>query len=194
MTNLPDEELMLQVRNGTGAMLGILFDRYQVALFNFYCKSTGDRSASEDLVQDVFYRILKYRHTYRPGTPFRTWMYSIARNAGLDRMKKQAREPGLEVEAQAAVEPVDPMQQRQETALLHRALMQLPVEKREVLVLSRFQDLSYQQIAHVLGCEVGAVKVRIFRALRDLGIILRQLEQQTMSPRKDSQQIFGAES
>ena len=185
---------MLEVRNGTGAMLGILFDRYQVALFNFYCKSTGDRSASEDLVQDVFYRILKYRHTYRPGTPFRTWMYSIARNAGLDRMKKQAREPGLEVEAQAAVEPVDPMQQRQETALLHRALMQLPVEKREVLVLSRFQDLGYQQIAHVLGCEVGAVKVRIFRALRDLGIILRQLEQQTMSPRKDSQQIFGAES
>jgi len=78
---------MLQVRNGTSAMLGILFDRYQVALFNFYCKSTGDRSASEDLVQDVFYRILKYRHTYRQGTSLRTWMYSLARNARLDRTK-----------------------------------------------------------------------------------------------------------
>src|SRR5215813_1246623 len=134
MTNSPDEELMLHVRNGAGAMLSILFERYHGPLFNFYCRTTGDRAASEDLVQDVFYRILKYRHTYRPGTPFRTWMYRIARNARLDRMKKQSREPGLEVEAQAAVEPVDPMQQRQETALLHRALMRLPVEKREVLV------------------------------------------------------------
>ncbi len=68
---LPDEDVMLQVRNGAGDDLGVLFDRYQTPLFNFYSKLTGNRTLSEDLVQEVFFRILKYRQTYRPGTPFR---------------------------------------------------------------------------------------------------------------------------
>src|SRR5437763_8148003 len=96
--SLPDEELMFQVRNGVAEMLGVLFDRYQSPLFNFYCKLTGDRTASEDLVQDVFYRILKYRHTYQPGTSFRTWMYQIARNARLDLIRRQR--PEVEIDAQ----------------------------------------------------------------------------------------------
>jgi RNA polymerase sigma-70 factor (ECF subfamily) len=71
--------------------------------------------------------------------------------------------------------------------------MRLPDEKREVLVLSRFQELSYQEIAQLLQCEVGAVKVRVFRALRDLGDILRALERQTLPPGNNSRQICGAE-
>jgi len=193
MTNSPDEELMLEVRNGTGQLLGVLFDRYHAPLFNFYCKSTGDRAASEDLVQEVFYRILKYRHTYRPGTPFRTWLYHIARNARLDRLKKQAAEKKLEAETPVSDQPPVTLERKQEAVLLHRALMRLPDEKREVLILSRFQELSYQEIARLLQCEVGAVKVRVFRALRDLGDMLRQLERQTAMPGKGSQQIRGVE-
>jgi RNA polymerase sigma factor (sigma-70 family) len=193
MTNSPDEELMLEVRNGTGEFLGVLFDRYHGSLFNFYCKATGDRAASEDLVQEVFYRILKYRHTYRPGIPFRTWMYRIARNARLDRIKKQTAEGKLETQTSAPDQPPAALERKQEASLLHRALMRLPDEKREVLVLSRFQELSYQEIAQLLQCEVGAVKVRVFRALRDLGDILRQLEHQSVLPGKNSQQTFGAE-
>jgi len=193
MINSPDEELMLEVRNGTGVLLGVLFDRYHAPLFNFYCKSTGDRAASEDLVQEVFYRILKYRHTYRPGTPFRTWLYHIARNARLDRLKKQAAEKKLEAETPVSDQPPVTLERKQEAVLLHRALMRLPDEKREVLILSRFQELSYQEIARLLQCEVGAVKVRVFRALRDLGDMLRQLERQTAMPGKGSQQIRGVE-
>jgi len=193
MINSPDEELMLGVRNGTGVLLGVLFDRYHAPLFNFYCKSTGDRAASEDLVQEVFYRILKYRHTYRPGTPFRTWLYHIARNARLDRLKKQAAEKKLEAETPVSDQPPVTLERKQEAVLLHRALMRLPDEKREVLILSRFQELSYQEIARLLQCEVGAVKVRVFRALRDLGDMLRQLERQTAMPGKGSQQIRGVE-
>ncbi len=84
-----DEELMLQVREGAGEMLGELFDRYQTPLFNFYAKLTGDRAVSEDLVQEVFLRILKYRQSYKPGTPFRAWVYQIARNARADHYRKQ---------------------------------------------------------------------------------------------------------
>src|SRR5215472_5086334 len=88
MTLALDEDLMLQVRDGAGEMLGVLFDRYQTPLFNFYAKLTGDRALSEDLVQEVFLRILKYRQSYRRGTPFRAWVYQIARNARIDHFRK----------------------------------------------------------------------------------------------------------
>src|SRR5438874_1284391 len=96
MTLAPDEDLMLQVRDGAGEMLGVLFDRYQTPLFNFYSKLTGDRTLSEDLVQEVFLRILKYRQSYRPGTPFRAWIYQIARNARVDHFRKFPRQTELE--------------------------------------------------------------------------------------------------
>src|SRR3954469_21397955 len=156
--SLPDEELMFQERNGVVEMLGVLFDRYQAPLFNFYCKLTGDRTVSEDLVQDVFYRVLKYRKTYQPGTSFKTWMYHIARNARLDHAKRHRHtEVDLENESVLATKEssaADPLQQSQEAQLLHRALRRLPEEKREALVLSRFQDLRYEEIAELQGCEV----------------------------------------
>ena len=68
MISAPDEDVMLQVRDGEVQMLGVLFDRYQAPLFNFYSKMTQDRAVSEDLVQEVFLRILRYRQTYRAGT------------------------------------------------------------------------------------------------------------------------------
>src|ERR1700682_3066506 len=98
MTLTRDEDLMLEVRDGAGETLGVLFDRYQTPLFNFYSKMTGDRILSEDLVQEVFLRILKYRQSYTPGTPFRSWMYQIARNARLDHFRKQRPETSWSAE------------------------------------------------------------------------------------------------
>jgi len=176
MTNsLPDEDLMLQVREGVGEMLGVLFDRYQSPLFNFYCRLTGDRTASEDLVQDVFFRILKYRQTYKPGTPFRAWIYQIARNARQDYHRKHPQSLPYEPEMSPAVIDADSADAEQQAALLHRALLMLPEEKREVLVLSRFQELKYEDIARLLDCEVNTVKVRVHRALRELRGIYEKL-------------------
>jgi RNA polymerase sigma factor (sigma-70 family) len=163
-----DEDLMLEVRDGAGETLGVLFDRYQAPLFNFYSKMTGDRILSEDLVQEVFLRILTYRQSYTPGMPFRSWMYQIARNARLDHFRKQRPETSWSAEMEPRVPAGDPAQKKQEAALLHRALMQLPEEKREVLVLSRFQELKHDEIARLVGCDVGAVKVRVHRALQEL--------------------------
>jgi RNA polymerase sigma factor (sigma-70 family) len=186
MTNtLADEELMFHVRNGTGEMLGVLFSRYQSPLFNFYCKLTGNRALSEDLVQDVFFRILKYRQTYKPGTSFKTWMYQIARNARVDNMRKQRPQVEIEDSLLPVVMPADRAQQTQETALLHKALMMLPEEKREILVLSRFQELKYEEIAKMLGCQPNAVKVKVFRALKDLREAYQQLEA-SRPPRDDA--------
>jgi len=168
MTSVPDEDVMLQVHDGEVHMLGVLFDRYQAPLFNFYSKMTQDRTVSEDLVQEVFLRILRYRQTYRPGTTFRTWMYQIARNTRLDQVRKVRPESPLATEPIASTNTGDAAVRQQETQLLQRALMQLPEDKREILVLSRFQELKYEEIARLLGCETGAVKVRVHRALQQL--------------------------
>src|ERR1051326_5565148 len=185
--SMSDEELMAQVRSGVGEMLGVLFERYHVPLFNFYLKLTGDRTTSEDLVQEVFFRILKYRHSYRIDTPFRAWMYQIARNARLDLLRKRRPETSWEPEMSPAVEPVDTAQQSQEAVLLRSALLQISEEKREVLVLSRFQDLKYEEIAQLLGCEVNTVKTRVHRALQELRQVLHQLESRNPRNRKGPQ-------
>jgi RNA polymerase sigma factor (sigma-70 family) len=172
----PDEELMLQVRDGSGETLGVLFDRYQAPLYNFYAKLTGDRTLSEDLVQEVFLRILKYSRSYQPGTPFRAWIYQIARNARVDHYRKTPKHISFEPEMVKPVKPKDEAQELQETELLHRALLQMPEEKREILILSRFQELKYEEIARLLGCELGTVKTRIHRAVQELRQVFRQLE------------------
>jgi len=179
MTLAPDEDLMLQVRDGAGETLGVLFDRYQTPLFNFYSKLTGDRTLSEDLVQEVFLRILKYRQSYSPGTPFRAWVYQIARNARIDHFRKFPPQTTLKPEMLPSVLPTDSAQQ-QEIELLQRALQQLPEEKREILLLSRFQELKYEEIASLLGCELNTVKTRIHRALQELRKNFHQLTRPNM--------------
>jgi RNA polymerase sigma factor (sigma-70 family) len=171
-----DEELMLQVRDGAGETLGVLFDRYHAQLFNFYAKLTGDRTLSEDLVQEVFLRILRHRQTFRTGTPFRAWIYQIARNARIDHFRKHRPQVPFEAEMAPAVVAGDPAQKQQESELLHQALMQLPDEKRELLVLCRFQELPYEDVARLVGCGVATVKVRIHRALQELRIAFHQLQ------------------
>jgi len=187
MTNMiSDEELMSQVRSGVGEMLGVLFERYQHPLFNFFYKLTGNRAVSEDLVQEVFLRILKYRHSYRSETGFRAWLYQIARNARVDLLRRrQHTEVSWEPEMSPGVVPDDSAQQQQESALLYMALQELPEEKREVLVLSRFQDLKYEQIAEIVGCEVSTVKVKVHRALHDLREIFRGLERGKLLRKSD---------
>jgi RNA polymerase sigma factor (sigma-70 family) len=176
MQSETDEELMLQVRDGAGETLGVLFERYHAPLYNFYTKLTGDRALSEDLVQEVFLRILRHRQTFRNDTPFRAWIYQIARNARIDHFRKSRPQVLFEPEMAPAVEQPDPAQQMQESELLHRAMMELPEEKRELLVLCRFQELPYEDVARLVGCGVATVKVRIHRALLELKQIFHQLQ------------------
>src|SRR5215216_3995059 len=81
---------MRAVREGDLGHLGVLFERYHLPLFDFLSRMTGDRTAAEDLVQDIFVRILKYRATYRDGGSFETWLFRIARNARADYFRQRA--------------------------------------------------------------------------------------------------------
>jgi RNA polymerase sigma-70 factor (ECF subfamily) len=167
-----DERIMREVREGDVAKLETLFDRHYQGLFRYFLYLTQNRATSEDLAQEVFVRILKYRHTYQPEAGFRAWLYQIGRNVYADYLGKQKGEVELPDEAheiRGADVPVDrQFQKKQEAQILRRALAALPGDKREVLILSRFLDLKYEEIATVLKCEVGTVKVRVYRAMREL--------------------------
>ena len=84
-----DEDVMKLVKNGKLDALSILFDRYHVRLFNFFLRLIDDRTLSEDLVQNVFERIIKYRSSYREGASVKTWIYQIARNVRIDHFRSQ---------------------------------------------------------------------------------------------------------
>jgi RNA polymerase sigma factor (sigma-70 family) len=176
-----DHHLMRAVRNGDVGKLATLYARHQRPLFNFFLRLTSSRPVSEDLVHDVFTRILKYRTSYGEQENFTPWMYRIARNAHIEQARKRRLEvvPGDPEMQREQVSPDPGPEQRaeygQSVALLRRALKLLPEDKREVLVLSRFQNLRYEEIARILECEVGTVKVRVYRAVRQLEQIYNEL-------------------
>jgi len=170
---LPDDnELMMAVRDGDLDRLGPLFKKHNRSLYNFFLRQTGNPQTSEDLVQDVFYKILRYRHTYRGESKFTTWMFSIAHNSRIDYYRKNRHETD-DMEALESMPSDDPTPedisvQRNERALLVKALQTLSEEKREVLLLSRFENMKYEDIAEVIGCKVGTIKARVHWALKDL--------------------------
>lgn len=174
---------MLRVRDDEVETLSVLYERHRTRLLNFFVRLTGDVQLSEDLVHEVFLRMLRYRHTFAAGNQFTTWMYRVARNAHFDSWRKRRHEVPLETEGLDARETLpspDPapdlsLNTSQETVLLQDSLSALPLELREVLVLSRFQDLRYDEIARVLDCSVGAVKMRVHRALKELKAKFAQL-------------------
>ena len=180
---------MQRVRDGDVARMAVLFERHHRALFGFFARLTSSRDLSEDLVQDVFFRMLKYRHTYQDSSQFTAWMYQIARNVHADSLQKRRLEVvPLDDPDQARPEPAgsgpnaaEQLERRQDVRLLRRALAALPPSQREVLVLSRFQNLKYEQIAEILACETGAVKVRVFRAVRALSRIFHELANERAS-------------
>lgn len=167
-----DHDLMLAVRAGEVARLGDLFERYHRPLYGFFVRLTSQRTASEDLVQLVFYRILKYRHTYRDEGKFSAWIYHLARKVAADHFRKNATAPvgfdeldDLHAVPDHAPHAAEQAAQADDLALLRRALAQLPLEQRELLTLHRFQHVRHDELARLFDCSVGAVKVRMHRAL-----------------------------
>jgi RNA polymerase sigma-70 factor (ECF subfamily) len=171
--------MMGRVRQGDLDALRVLFERHAAGLKGYFRHLTRDVSASEDLVQEVFVRLLRHRKQFEGGS-FRAWMYGIARNLWVDHARSGARQmTGTDPDAapSAGASAPDLLQRAQEKALVRQALLKLPDHHREVLVLSRFHEMKCEEIAALLDCEVGAVKTRIHRALRQLrDVYARMLE------------------
>ncbi|PSR57373.1 RNA polymerase sigma factor [Adhaeribacter arboris] len=175
---------MLKVKSGDVDRLGLLFDRYHRVLYSFFYRFTSSKMVSEDLVQNVFMRMLKYKHTFTGEGKFTTWMYHLARNVYADYYRKDSRLgfsddfTTVENSLHNSYNLEEQTKKDEEIQLLQKALNQLSPDKKEVLILSRYQDLKYKEIADILGCSEAAVKVKVFRAMQDLKNIYTQLERQ----------------
>ncbi|UCD57116.1 MAG: RNA polymerase sigma factor [Candidatus Hydrogenedentota bacterium] len=173
-----DNDLMCAVRSGDVDKLGLLFERYKTALFDYFYRNTRCAEVSEDLVQNVFLRILKYKARFAGDGKFTTWMYHIAHNVYTDHFKKNRPPAGCscetELEDRRTAEKL--LLEGERMQLVEKALYRLSKDQREILVFSRYERLKYKEISEILGCSEGAVKVRIFRAIMNLKQIYSELE------------------
>ncbi|MGI4884409.1 MAG: RNA polymerase sigma factor [Janthinobacterium lividum] len=164
-----DEALMARVRADELDCLTALFERYQGPLFGFLARlASGDRDVAQDLTQNVFVRVLRYRASYQPGQPFRAWVYQMARHVWADHYQRQRPTADLDDVEKTAAHGRAAHAQRaaaDEHQALHEALALLPSAQREVLVLHRFQGFDYAEIGEQLGCTAGAARVKAHRAL-----------------------------
>ena len=154
-----------------------LFDRYQKPLYNFFLRMSSDPAASDDLVQNLFIRVMKYRASYQEQFKFRTWIYQMARNLYYDhyRTEVKAKERFLEVERIPDVKENDYSDLDEREDRLRKAMNKLPEDRREVLVMSRFQGMKYEEIARLTNTTVSNVKVKVHRALGNLREIYFQM-------------------
>ena len=172
---------MIKVKDGDLDKLGLLFERYKKPLFGFFYGLNKDVALSEDLVQNVFLRILKYRYLFRGEGDFRTWMFHIARNVSHDHFRKTKWKGKDDLEQwQDRLTNNEnrqtEFQQDEELQLLSMAMDRLAEDKREILLLSKYRDKKYREIGEIIGCTEGAVKVKVFRALQELKEVYQKLE------------------
>lgn len=179
---ISDNELMFQVFKGETDKIGLLYERYNKMLFAYFFKLTGMKAISEDLVNETFLKILKSRTGYRGDGLFRAWMFKVARSVFSDNYKKMKNlvlTNGCEEaifykhhDNDASIE----YERIEKHRLLHKALLMLSHKERELLVLSNFDELKYNEIAKMMNCSEGAVKVRIFRAVQKLKVIYERIQ------------------
>ncbi|MEK6481372.1 RNA polymerase sigma factor [Catalinimonas sp. 4WD22] len=178
MDSSTDNAIMLKVKSGDLEKMGLLFERHHRPLFGFYYRMCQDAELSEDLVQNLFLRMIKYRHTFTGEGKFTSWMYHLARNLLADhyrKKKKMTTDNFKEVEKMWEDEAAQEAQEEREK-LLEKAMQYLSDDKREVLVLSRYQGLRYQEIADMMNTSEANIKVKVYRAIRELKEIFQKLE------------------
>jgi RNA polymerase sigma factor (sigma-70 family) len=179
---LSDNALMLKVKNGDVDKMGLLYDRYNRMLFRFLFNMTRQKELSEDMVQNIFLRMLKYPDNFMGFGEFKTWMYHIARNAVYDHFRKVKRTPAysdltnFEERIESGQYADSDLEKEQELKILGKAMEKLSDENRELLILCRFQELKYHEIAKIMNSTEGAIKVRVHRALNQLKINYLKIE------------------
>lgn len=169
-----DNQLMFRVKEGNLDQMGLLFDRHHRSLYGFFYHHTGLKNESEDLVQTVFMNMIRSRATFTGSHKFETWMYTIARNSLKDYYRKNKKSSAfvdteqVEHQLQDSGTADDKVNRKEEEKILRRALEQLNETDRELLILSRYKEMKYQEIALLLNLSEGAIKVRIHRAVKQL--------------------------
>jgi RNA polymerase sigma-70 factor (ECF subfamily) len=172
LSQASDAELIRLVARGDASAMEALFRRHHETVHNLCFRLTMRRDAADDLVQETFLRVLRSAGSYRGEAAFTTWLYRVTRNICLDYLRTTHRR----VATEGVGEERDPVVEEDQAVpdrrlILEEALSALSPEQREVLMLRRYHDLSFEELGRILGCSAGTARVRAHRAL----LALRQL-------------------
>src|SRR5438552_10112355 len=185
----PDVALMLRLQAGDEAAFQDLFRKYSPRVLQYARRFVGSVAQAEELTQDVFVQVFRFRHRYRPQSRLTTWVFTIATNLCLNELRRPERHlrvdllerrdaeegrEGPQLPDPAAVTPEEGAASRELARRLEVAVASLPAKQRAALLLSRFDGLAYRDVAEALGCTEGAVKALLFRATQSLKKTLRE--------------------
>lgn len=179
-----DKSLIDAHIGGDKEAFGELVRRYGDSVLGYLVRMTGNREQAEDFFQETFRRVHEKGHTFR-GERFKSWLFTIATRVAIDGLRKRRRQPALslnqsagcadgncdELGAVTAANCCDPAREAElaeQKEQVRRAVEELPTKQRATLALAYYQQLSYPEVAEVLGCSTGTVKVQMSRALRTL--------------------------
>lgn len=177
---LTDEQIMYEVAAGDVQRCSVLFDRYQVKIYNYFLRCTYDQFLSEDLTQQVFVKLIKYKSSFKNDASFKSWIYRIASNVKNDHYRKEKsfrnRNEVYSDKLEKEVNPMLKIEKTEQESQLHIALNRLSHDQREVIWMTRFEKMKYAEVAKILNCTESAVKVKVHRAIKKLKIEFLQLE------------------
>jgi len=178
----PDVLLMLDFQKGNRASFENLMHKHYKRILNFIYRFTGIRETAEDLTQEVFIKVYNSGPTYRPKAKFQTWIFTIAKNISLNELRRFKNKPvsldgtwetedgemAPQVEDTRAPSPDQEIIQDEKAVIVKAAIDALPENQRMAVILRRYEDLSYEEIAKTMGCSVKAVKSLLNRAKENL--------------------------
>jgi RNA polymerase sigma-70 factor (ECF subfamily) len=204
----PDIRLMLRVRDGDDAAFAELVELYQHRLVAVMHHLVGHADEAEDLAQEVFLRVYRTRHRYRPRAKFSTWLFTIANNLALNALRRRRRRPAVPLESQEsgplgarpaeqlvpdrAKPPGQRLQQQELAEVVRKAIEGLNERQRMAVVLNKFEDMNYADIAEVMGLTSKAVKSLLSRARCRLREVLQDyiyMDGEPVPPAADSGEV-----
>ncbi|MGH9682036.1 MAG: RNA polymerase sigma factor [Candidatus Acidiferrales bacterium] len=183
-----DVQLMLDVKAGDEASFDVLLRKYRAPLVNFLYRMVRDTATAEDLAQEVFLRVYRARNQYSPSAKFTTWLFRIATNLALNSIRDNRRKvmevyidaPADEDHAPRELPARDlrideHMVERDRADFIRRAIVALPEKQRVAVLLHKYEEMDYAEIAKILGCSESALKSLLFRAYETLRVHLSPL-------------------
>ena len=175
-----DAELMLRVKEGDGTSFGVLLEKHRASVIHFVYRLVQEQAIAEELSQEVFLRVYRSRSSYEPTAKFKTWLFRIATHLALNWLRDEKHERGQErlddMSADLPMRQVSDRRPSVEQVLVYgvkleevrRAVAALPEKQRAAVLMHKYEEMEYVQIAKVLGCSESAVKSLLFRAYETL--------------------------
>ena len=179
----PDAVLMLRVKRGDRTAFAELVEKYKQPLFNFVFRTLRDETETEDVAQNTFLQVWKSRARYERTAKFTTWIFTIARNLCLNEIRRRSRHPAESLEETHPEHDDQPSRQYEDKKIflptqnvlhselakkIEEALAELPENQRTAILLCRQDEVSYEEIAEILGCSLSATKSIIHRGRETL--------------------------